>query len=153
MQKIKIITALVFPIAILLLWISILIIKVLTMPEVTLRIAGYDPRDLIGGHYIAYTIDWENTDCTQFDENKCPIDEFKYFARQEYWGEQYRFYIPEKYAAKLDRLFRFNRENHIFEIIYKFKSGLSPIARQLLIDGKPWQEAVNKENGGKDEGN
>jgi len=152
MQKNRIIAALAFPVAVLLTWILLLTAKVLSMPEVTVRIAGYDPRDLIGGHYIAYTIDWENTDCTQFDESKCPIDAFKAFARQEYWGEQHRFYIPEEYAAELDKLFRLDREKYVFEIIYKFKPGLRPIARQLLIDGRPWQETINN-NRGKNESN
>ena len=46
------------------------------LPEVTVRIAGYDPRDLLSGHYIAYTIDWENTDCGQFENGICPKEAF-----------------------------------------------------------------------------
>lgn len=152
MQKYKIIAALAFPVVCLLIWTLFLTAKFLTMPEVTVRIAGYDPRDLIGGHYIAYTIDWKNTDCAQFAENKCPEEEFSAFARKEYWGEQHRFYIPEEYAEELDKLFRFNRENHIFEIIYKYNSGLQPIAKELTIDGKPWKDTITN-NRGKNESN
>lgn len=153
MQKNKIITALAFPIAVLLAWVLFLTIKVATMPEVTVRIAGYDPRDLLSGHYIAYTIDWENTDCSQFKNNTCPEEEFAKYSINAYWGDQYRFYIPEKYAAKLDRLFRINREKHTFEVIYKYSSGISPVARELLIDGKPWQETIINDNRGENESN
>ena len=34
--------------------------------EVKVRIQGYDPRDLLAGHYIRYSIDWSKTYCTHF---------------------------------------------------------------------------------------
>lgn len=155
MQKNKIITALAFPVAVLLAWVLFLTVKVATMPEVTVRIAGYDPRDLLSGHYIAYTIDWDKTDCGQFQNNICPREEFGKHSVTDYWGwgEQHRFYIPEEYAEKLDRLFRINREKHTFEVIYKYSSGISPVARELLIDGKPWQQTIINDNRGENESN
>jgi len=142
MQKIKIITALSLPIVALLLWTATLCVKYLTMPEVVVRIGGYDPRDLIGGHYIAYTIDWEKTDCTQFKGSKCPEKEFANHSINSRWGEQHRFYIPEQYAEKLDNMFRRGSGNHIFEVVYKYASGIKPLAKELRIDGKPWQETI-----------
>ncbi|MBR1648026.1 MAG: hypothetical protein IJ689_00320 [Alphaproteobacteria bacterium] len=144
MIKNKIITVLAFPIAILVLWIADLSIRTALMPEVTVRIAGYDPRDIISGHYIAYTIDWEETDCTQFAGRVCPEDEFKNYALNEYWGDQYRFYIPESKAKELDKMFRNRRAEHNFDIIYKYTPGFPPLAKELLIDGKPWQETIIK---------
>lgn len=145
MQKLKIIAALTFPILVLVLWVISLTVKSMALPEVTVRIGGYDPRDLLSGHYIAYTIDWEKTDCTQFNDNICPEKEFKDYAIKAYWGRQFRFYIPEQYADKLDNMFRYDRGKHVFEVVYKYAPGIKPLAKELLIDGKPWQEVI-KEN-------
>lgn len=32
---------------------------------ITLPVRGYDPRNLLSGHYIQYQIDWERADCNQ----------------------------------------------------------------------------------------
>ena len=39
-------------------------------------------------------------------------------------------------------MFRNGRGNHVFEIVYKYRSGVKPLAKDLLIDGKPWQEVI-----------
>lgn len=144
MQKYKVIIALIFPIIVLGVWIIFLTVKVLFMPEVRVHITGYDPRDLLSGHYISYTIDWESTDCSQFSEGICPVKKFAEHAIHYHESEQHRFYIPENYAEKLDKLFRLNNENHIFEVVYKYGYGMVPVARQLLVDGKSWQEMIKE---------
>ncbi len=114
-----------------------------SLPEVTLRISGYDPRDLLSGHYIVYTIDWDNTDCKQFKDRRCPVSEFRQHGIHGMWGNNHRFYIPEKYAAELDRLFRNrNTDDNVFEVVYSYAEGFKPIAKQLLINGKDWRETV-----------
>ena len=114
-----------------------------SLPEVTLRISGYDPRDLLSGHYIAYTIDWGSTDCTQFENQRCPVPEFRQHGIYGTWGNNHRFYIPEKYAAELDRLFRNrNTDDNVFEVVYSYAKGFKPIAKRLLINGKDWRETV-----------
>lgn len=144
MQKYKIVACLLFPLVVLGCWVVFLSAKVLFMPEVKVQISGYDPRDLLSGHYIAYTINWDKTDCSQFENNQCPKDEFDAYAVNEYWGKQHRFYVSEHYADELDGLLRFNTENHVFEVVYKYRAKIKPVARQLLIDGKPWQEMISK---------
>ena len=62
-----------------------------SLPEVTLRISGYDPRDLLSGHYIVYTIDWDDTDCKQFKDRQCPISEFRQHGIDGMWGNNHRF--------------------------------------------------------------
>ena len=112
-----------------------------SQPEVTLRIQGFDPRDLLSGHYISYDIDWENSDCSQFENNVCPVDRFRLFSR--HYG--YRFYIPEQHAAELDRRFRAAFSNNdVFEIVYAYSSRFRPMAKKLLINGKDWQEVIIK---------
>lgn len=99
--------------------------------DVKIVIRGYDPRDLLSGHYISYTIDWDKTDCSQFTDNICPKDEFCH-------GFDCKFYIPETDAEQLDRLL--NLSNNTFHIVYKYNPHRQPSAKELLIDDKPWQE-------------
>ncbi len=106
--------------------------------EIKVSIAGYDPRDLLSGHYIQYEIDWDHTDCTQFPQTICP---FQDFCKEARWGRQCRFYIPEKYAEQLDALFRKrNNEDMKFEVVYSYHPNKQAIAKQLLINGKDWRE-------------
>ena len=78
----------------------------------------------------------------------CKINGRKYVRstddNKERWGKQYRYYIPEEYADELDSLFRINRKKHTFEIVYKYKRGIKPMAKQLLIDGLPWMETIKE---------
>jgi len=111
------------------------------LPEVTVKIEGYDPRDLLSGHYIAYTIDWDKTDCKQFPQQICPKEDFFNIAKQTFWRNSFRFYIPEQYAQELDDTLRNNSEkNNVFEIVYSYAPGLLPLAKRLLINGKDWRE-------------
>lgn len=137
----KKIIALVFslPFVLLLLWTGTLCIQRAAGTEVRVSVQGYDPRDLLSGHYIAFTIDWNTTDCAQFSNNVCPKDEFCS------WGQQCRFYIPEKNAKELDLLFaRRGVSNDVFEVIYSYKKGAVPVAKKLLINGKDWRESIKE---------
>ena len=44
--------------------------------DIKLPVMGYDPRDLLSGHYIQYQIDWEKADCNQFEDSVCHKDNF-----------------------------------------------------------------------------
>ncbi len=123
-------------------WVMYLTVQRETGQEVTVAVAGYDPRDLLSGHYIQYTIDWNRTDCSQFENAVCPKDAFCKEAR---WGRQCRFYVPENSARELDSLFwSRNTTDMVFEIIYAYKEGTEPIAKQMLINGKDWRDALDK---------
>lgn len=130
----------VIPFIALLSWTIYLCIIQKTGTEVRVVITGYDPRDLLSGHYIQYTIDWDKTDCHQFSNKECPEDEFCSKAR---WGRQCRFYIPEKHAQKLDKLFALrNQKDIIFEVIYSYQKGFEPLAKKLLINGEDWYNSI-----------
>lgn len=108
--------------------------------EVKVAVMGYDPRDLLSGHYIQYQIDWSRTNCHQFNDGKCPHEDFCKEAR---WGRQCRFYIPEEYAKQLDQLFRQrNDESMKFEVVYSYQPGQKAVAKQLLINGQDWRFAL-----------
>ena len=132
----------VVPFVVLCSWTMLLYMQRVTGKEVKVAVMGYDPRDLLSGHYIQYTIDWNRTDCSQFPDGNCPKDEF---CKQARWGRQCRFYIPEKNAKELDRLFsRRNTTDMIFEVVYSYHKGQEPLAKQMLINGKDWRESLGK---------
>ena len=125
------------PFFILILWVAFLCYQRHSGMEITVAVRGYDPRDLLSGHYISYQIDWDKTDCNQFPNGICPKEDFCKEAR---WGRQCRYYIPEKYAGQLDRLF-WNRQL-TFNIVYSYHPGKKAIAKKMLIDGQDWHYFV-----------
>ena len=132
---------LIVPLICLMCWTGVLFMDRQSGQEVRVSIQGYDPRDLLSGHYIQYQINWDKTDCSQFEDGVCPQDEF---CMQATWGRQCRFYVPENDAAELDRLFaesRFGKSNN-FEVVYSYKKGRKPIAKQLLINGDDWRKSI-----------
>lgn len=120
--------ALLFPLVVLLVWILSLQYSVLYGNSVTVAVTGYDPRDLLSGHYLALTPDWSKTDCTQFEENKCPKTDFE---------SHYRFYISEDIVSSLEKLINQKRPDMSLEFSYH---NHHPAIRSLLIENKPWQE-------------
>lgn len=50
--------AIVAPLLVMLTWVASLALHVQTGVEVELRITGYDPRDLLAGHYLRYQVDY-----------------------------------------------------------------------------------------------
>lgn len=147
MNKKIFLTLISIPFLVLAVWTGYMGYQSLYMPEVTIKIQGYDPRSILSGHYIAYRIDWDGTDCKQFPENICPQKDFDK-ATFDFYGYshgRHRFYIPQKDAPKLDNLFlSANKNGDVFEVVYSYKKGFKPIAKRLLINGKPWQEALKK---------
>ena len=97
-------------------------------PEVVLPITGYDPLNLLSGHYIEFRIDWKRANCHQSDWNgSCPISEF---------AKTTRFYVPENRAQELERIINNNR--YKAEVVFAYEKGSDPVPKELLIDGKSW---------------
>lgn len=140
MKSNQLLLALFIPILLLIGWTCFLGYQRQSGSEVIVTITGYDPRDLLSGHYIAYQVDWDKTDCTQFPDQICPQNQF---CRDASWGRQCRFYIPERYASHLEKLFRNRWFNHYrFEVVYSYTPNSQPIAKRLLINGKSWRKFV-----------
>ncbi|WP_372518796.1 GDYXXLXY domain-containing protein [Candidatus Ruminimicrobiellum ovillum] len=111
--------------------------------EITVRISGYDPRDLLSGHYIRYTIDWDKTDLQQFEDKSFTKDDFVDSLNKN----SYRFYVSETHAKYLDKLlmesWNIKEENNKkIEVVYSYKQGKHPIAKKLLVDGEPYQKII-----------
>ena len=96
---------------------------------VKIRLRGYDPRDLLAGHYIRYELDWEATDCGQFADNICPKADFSAL-------ETGRFFVPEKYAKALEH--DIQSSHNVAEMVFSYRQGQRPFVRHLLVNGKNW---------------
>ena len=96
--------------------------------EVVLPITGYDPRNLLSGHYIEFKIDWSRANCRQADwRGTCPKGDF--------YGVS-RYYVTENKVHELERMI--NSGQYDTEILFAYKPGMRPIAKELLINGQPW---------------
>ena len=111
-------------------WIANLATQTQEGRTVAVPITGYDPIDLLRGHYLRYQID-RNFNRAAYPDCRLPK------------GWNNRFFIPEESAEWLDQLFRSNR--HQFSLLFSCQEGRKAIATELLIDGINWKN-FKKEN-------
>ncbi len=123
--------------------------------EIILPITGYDPRDLLSGHYLIYEIDYgvagicsTNTgkqagyvcleprtfsysapeDCGKLIRGECTDGRFE--AGIE------RFYVPEARARELEELIRSKAASIVLSLP---RSGQAQV-KDLLLDGASWKD-------------
>lgn len=123
--------------------------------EVTLPISGYDPRDLLSGHYLIYQIDYgvsgicpdnsphdagficletktfsyvEPESCAQLIRGVC------HYSRFEAGIEKY--FVPEDKAKELEDRIRSKSASIVLSIP---KSGHAQV-KELLVEGQPWDK-------------
>ncbi len=111
--------------------------------EITVPVMGYDPRDLLSGHYIRYRIDWDEADLKQFEDKFFTKDEFVDSLNKS----SYRFYVSEKHAKYLEKLLMESwdvkeEDKKKIEVVYSYKKGKHPIAKKLLVNGQPYQKII-----------
>ncbi len=128
-KKIWLGLALAFPIIILSLWVWSVDSGIKNAPEITIRAEGYDPRSLISGHYLYLRLNWQETDCTQFEDNLCHPNRFE---------GVYKYFIPEKVASRLDNAIR--KDNVKVELVFAYPKNKNPYLKKMLLNGKPWKE-------------
>lgn len=124
--------------------------------QVILDIKGYDPRDLLSGHYITYRIKYgidnicpeqnfineayvcldpkgfskvEPTNCKTLLKGQC-------FSNKNFSAGIERFYIPESRAKELEDKVREKRAQIVVGIMPTGEA----VVKDLLIDGKKWSE-------------
>lgn len=98
--------------------------------EVVLPIRGYDPRNLLSGHYIQFQIDWSAADCHQADWNgNCPKSEFKGVDR---------YYVSETEANRLERKINSGVPS---SVVFAYYQGRRPIAKDLIIGNESISQA------------
>lgn len=123
------------PVLALLAWAGYYVNLVNTAQKVELPIKGFDPRNLLSGHYIRFQIDWDKANCNQADwRGECPKSLF---------ANVNRFYVPEDQAIAIDRAM--NSPKVKASIIFAYKQEIRPIAQTLLLNGKPFVSAYSNQ--------
>ena len=133
---------------------------------VVLPIQGFDPRDLLSGHYLTYEIDYGISadtgcpasdieaavcltpraqvfpsdelpaNCTQFISGNCD-NNARFITKLE------RFYIPEQYAKPLEKYV----QNNQGKLVISLDGTGSAAIRDLLINDQPWKKLIAEEAG------
>lgn len=132
---------------------------------ITLPIQGFDPRDLLSGHYLIYDIDYgisDEHDCpaSHIEAVACLLPEAQIFPSDELPASctQYisgncdddsrfitgleRFYIPEQYAEQLETYV----QNSQGKLVVTLDGSGGAAIRDLLIDDTPWKELLKQQD-------
>lgn len=125
---------------------------------ISLPIVGFDPRDLLSGHYLQYNVDYqaENSCDDDNDTAQLCLEPYRRFFNSSevqngcqlyltgscrggrFKSGLERFYIPEEYADQLDKLVQEARG----ELVISVNSRGTAVIKYLLIDGVPWMDKV-----------
>lgn len=99
--------------------------------RVEIAVSGYDPRDFFSGNYMNLQLNWSDTDCSQFANDKCPVTDFDVF---------YHFYIQQKNSNTLTQ--KVNAGN--VKLVFSYEHGYEPMIVDLLVDGKSYIDFVKE---------
>ncbi len=112
-------------------WFGYLFVEDSRWQEQRAPIMGYDPRDLLSGHYIRFQIDKKKMGA---DFDNLP----KELKRPQ------RFYVPQFYARQLSEALISNK--YKFEVSYRMRENRPPRIKDIYIDGVLWREQIDKIN-------
>lgn len=163
-SKKQVIIALAIPIACLLVLASWKHMRLTQGEEIIMPIQGFDPRDLLAGHYLRYRIQYDAKDnCSrksrsrkqemfycvepsgfhhrQPGRNQCPVSIKGNCQSGRFVVENIeRFYIPQEFAMPLDRAVR-GRKGSLLLSVYHTGDVL---VKELRIEGVPWQQWLER---------
>ena len=126
--------ALALPIIYLSGWSFYVEIGIKNAPEITIRAEGYDPRSLISGQYLYLRLNWQDTDCTQFDDDLCHPNRFE---------SVYKYYIPEAVAEELDKAIR--KKDVKVDLVFAYPENKNPYLKKMLINGVKWKKWLKEQ--------
>lgn len=127
----------------------------------TLNIVGFDPRDLLSGHYLTYRVQYLKDGkriCSSSDkeklycfDNMSAVDTQAEFPKCKYVVKAKcehlrfklgieRFYIPEEYSVELDKVVRDQKGKIIISVNTNGDAQVS----NLLINNMDWKEYLKK---------
>ena len=110
-------------------WLGYLELQYASAPRVMVAVSGYDPRDILSGHYLNLAPEWDKTDCRQFAGGICPQ------ARVE---RVYRYYLPQNDALYLEKALA--GDNLDVKLEFALPENASPLIRALYIDNTDWKD-------------
>lgn len=167
-EKKRLIISLAFPVICLVALAVFKGIKVHSGRTIVLPILGYDPRDILKGHYLTYTVDYgrgnicrgqgEERDiylCLGEKEGETriisgPREQYARGCRgiikgrcgkdERFHAGIEKFFIPENRALELDKLVRGKKGS----LVLKVDQDGNAVISDLLIEGTPWKDYMNK---------
>lgn len=126
---------------------------------IELKVEGFDPRDLLRGHYVTYQVRY-GVDNLCYNKNASfRAAGFICFDTKQFSYQRFRsctnmlkgicqrgrfsagiekFYIPQEHATALDKHLREKRGSIQISLTADGKA----MVKELLIDGRAWQEVV-----------
>lgn len=151
------------PVVILLGWVISIQTAVSTGTPVVLPVRGFDPRDILAGHYLAVAVDygaftsecadrqgkqrWEKTEaffCPDIGKivlNKpadCAVFIKGYCRYGRFDDNVSRFYIPEKLSRPLEQAVRESENNP--QLLLSVSRDGRAFPQDLILDGLPFAE-------------
>ena len=135
---------------------------------IEIPITGYDPRDLLSGHYLTYRLDLEPAVCRNVsgtaamyvcvsrnpdgtlhsrtasgsgDREGCDALILGECRGGQFLAGVERFYIPEEHSKQLDRMVRDRRASLSLSVDRNGRA----VVRDLLLDGKSWKKQVKEQ--------
>jgi uncharacterized membrane-anchored protein len=167
--KFWILFALVLPLIVLILMITRAELNKNQGTEWDIAITGYDPRDILRGHYLIYNVDYQIKNSDEESVCKFPDDcclclkdkgqrtpevtklqcevaknQCDSFILDDFQHSLNRFYIPEAQAKQAeDLLLKAQAEDNAFLQILVRDTG-KPIVKDLLIDEQPIIDLLKK---------
>ncbi len=120
------------------------------------KINGHDPRDLLRGHYLTYRIDWAeqpaDSECVDCCLCMNRLGDEQHVTRVECYAAEscdawlrvgeienlQRYYIPEDAPRQLEAAVMAGRG----ELVLSFSKRGGMVIKELLVDGRPWREAL-----------
>lgn len=134
----KLIAALSLPVIFMAGWMGILSFECYgSQHDVIIAVSGYDPRDLLSGHYIDLSLNWKDTDCSQFFEGVCP---------QKAFLQRYKFYLPEKDAADMQTLINRYGNSLDLALVFGYHLDERPVLKEMLVNNESWKTWLNKQD-------
>jgi len=127
--------------------------------EVILPVQGYDPRDLLSGHYLRYSVDYGVEESCTYSQTEPAViclqpesafrlgteapQDCEVFIRGRCIAGRFvagieRFYIPEEGSVELDRRVRGKEAALLLSVNQNGKA----VIKDLLFNGKSWRSQV-----------
>ena len=97
--------------------------------KVEIAVQGYDPKDFFSGYYMNLQPDWEKTDCGQFENNVCPVQDFR---------SVYNYYIRREQSAKLSQ----KVDAGDVKLVFSYARGHMPMVVDLKVNGVSYLDYV-----------
>ncbi len=165
----RLVTALLFPVICLAMLCTYKAVRREMGTDVVIPVTGYDPRDLLSGHYLTYRLDLDPAICeyesrtvgryvcirNNADGTVSSRIAVSYDDREgcdaliqgecragRFLAGVERFYIPEEHSRDLDRLVRGRRASLSLSVDRNGRA----VVKDLLIDGVSWRKSIGPQS-------